>query len=87
MCSEKEVFDCHRFVLVSKALQDAGIEILHITPEAVISNFELENKLFKKYKLSRYDLFSSEEENVKNAYRRRNIDIAYNALTKEGDDE
>jgi uncharacterized protein (DUF488 family) len=87
MCSEKEPFDCHRFVLVSKALQDAGIGIQHITPEAVILNSELEDKLFKKYKLSRHDLFCSEEENVVDAYRRRNIDIAYNAKTKEGDDE
>lgn len=87
MCSEKEPFDCHRFVLVSKALQDAGIEILHITPDAVILNTELEDKLFKKYKLSRNDLFSSEEENLANAYQRRNIDIAYDAKTKEGDEE
>lgn len=87
MCSEKEPFDCHRFVLVSKSLQDAGIEVQHITPDAVVLNSELEDKLFKKYKLSRHDLFSSEEENIADAYRRRNIDIAYNAKTKEGDDE
>ena len=87
MCSEKEPFDCHRFVLVSKALIDMGIEVLHVTPDTVIANSELEDRLFKKYKLSRHDLFSSEEENVADVYRRRNIDIAYNAKTKEGDDE
>lgn len=87
MCSEKEPFDCHRFVLVSKSLQDCGVEIKHITPHGLIENSELEEKLFKKYKLSRHDLFSSEEENVESAYRRRNMDIAYNAMTKEGDDE
>lgn len=87
MCSEKDPFDCHRFVLVSKALQEAGVDIQHITPDSVILNSELEEKLFKKYKLSRHDLFSSEEENVESAYRRRNIDIAYNAMTKEGDNE
>lgn len=87
MCSEKEPFDCHRFVLVSKALQEEGIEVRHITPDAVILNSELEDRLFKKYKLSRHDLFSSEEDNVAEAYRRRNLDIAYNTKTKEGDEE
>lgn len=87
MCSEKEPFDCHRFVLVSKALQDAGVEVWHITPDDLIPNGELEERLFKKYKLSRHDLFGSEEENVAEVYRRRNLDIAYNAKTKEGDEE
>lgn len=87
MCSEKEPFDCHRFVLVSKSLQDSDIKIQHITPSGLIENSQLEEKLFKKYKLSRHDLFSSEEENIKSAYHKRNIDIAYNAMTKEGDEE
>ncbi|MFC2073797.1 DUF488 family protein [Campylobacterota bacterium] len=87
MCSEKDPFDCHRFVLVSKSLQDASMQIKHIMPDGVIDNTELEEKMFKKYKLSRHDLFSSEKENIDNVYRKRNIDIAYNAFTKEGDDE
>lgn len=87
MCSEKEPFDCHRFILVSKSLQDVGIRVRHILPDGIIENIELEEKLFRKYKLTRQDLFSTEEENVANVYRLRNIDIAYNAHTKEGDDE
>jgi uncharacterized protein (DUF488 family) len=87
MCSEKEPFDCHRFALVSKSLVAEGIEVNHITPDSIFTQNDLEERLFKKYKLSRYELFSSPEENLEAAYRLRNQDIAYNAITKEGDDE
>lgn len=87
MCSEKEPFDCHRFVLVSKALQDMNVEINHITPDGIIGNIELEDRMFKKYKMSRIDLFNSEEDNIALVYQKRNKDMAYNAKTKEGDDE
>ena len=87
MCSEKEPFDCHRFVLVSKSLQDKGLDICHITSDELIENLVLEERLFKKYKINKHDLFHTEQENLSSVYRCRNIDIAYNAITKEGDDE
>lgn len=87
MCSEKNPFDCHRFVLVSKGLQDEGIEIQHILPERIVSNLELEDMLFEKYKISKCDLFHTEKENLELVYKKRNADIGYNALTKEGDEE
>ncbi len=87
MCSEKNPFDCHRFVLVSKGLQDEGIEIQHILPERIVSNLELEDMLFEKYKVSKCDLFHTEKENLELVYKKRNADIGYNALTKEGDEE
>lgn len=87
VCSEKNPFDCHRFVLVSKSLKEQGIEVKHILPEKIITQSELENLLFEKYKISKHDLFSTEKENLELAYQKRNLDIAYNALTKTGDEE
>lgn len=87
MCSEKEPFDCHRFVLVSKALTDRGVSVSHILPDKTVDHHELEERLFVKYKIQRHDLFNSEKENLEKVYRLRNKDIAYNAVTKEGDDE
>ncbi len=90
MCSEKEPFDCHRFVLVSKALKDKDVEIQHIVPDGLVSNDELEDRIFEKYKkekLYRHNLTDTEEENVNKAYVRRNRDVAYNAITKEGDED
>ena len=86
MCSEKEPFDCHRFVLVSRALTLEGIEVSHIVPDGIVSQKELESRLFDKYKLPRETLFESREEMLTKAYRLRNRDIAYNARTGTGDD-
>ena len=92
MCSEKEAFDCHRFVLISEFLARNGINIKHIYPDKVVSQEFLEQKLLKKYekKLPVANLFDQEitdELRLRLAYKFRNKDIAYNAFTKEGDEE
>ncbi|MDQ1339457.1 MAG: hypothetical protein QG567_609 [Campylobacterota bacterium] len=92
MCSEKEAFDCHRFGLISEFLSKKSIEINHIYPDKVVLQQELEQKLLKKYEkqIPKTDLFNPNidfEEQLKEAYKLRNKDIAYNALTQEGDDE
>ncbi len=86
MCSEKEPFDCHRFVLVSRSLSRLGVDVTHILPEGTLSQEALEERLFEKYKLPRHNLLMSEEEMIAEAYRLRNRNIAYNAFTKEGDE-
>ncbi|AYQ56966.1 hypothetical protein THERMOT_2317 [Bathymodiolus thermophilus thioautotrophic gill symbiont] len=91
MCSEKEAFDCHRFGLVSEFLTKNSIEVNHIYPDKVVSQKILEQQLLKKYnkKLPKVDLFNSditEDLQMKLAYKLRNKDIAYNSITKEGDD-
>lgn len=92
MCSEKEAFDCHRFVLISEFLARNGISIKHIYPDKIVSQKFLEQQLLKKYekKLPVANLFDQEitdELRLKLAYEFRNKDIAYNAITKEGDEE
>ena len=92
MCSEKEAFDCHRFGLISEFLTRQGIYVDHIYPDKVVSQQELEQYLLKKYakKLPHIDLFHQHIDNetlLTLAYEFRNLDIGYNALTKEGDEE
>ncbi len=92
MCSEKEAFDCHRFGLISEFLSKKSIEINHIYSDKVVLQQELEQKLLKKYEkqIPKIDLFNQNidfQEQLKEAYKLRNKDIAYNALTQEGDDE
>lgn len=91
MCSEKEAFDCHRFGLVSEYLVKHSINVSHIYPDKVVPHEELEQQLLKKYdkKLPKVDLFNPDvdiELQLKLAYELRNKDIAYNAITKEGDE-
>lgn len=95
MCSEKEPFDCHRFALVARFLSENGINVKHIYPNGneliEFSQIDLENRMIEKYKkeIPEKNLFCevTHKERLKEAYRLRNIDIAYNVFTKEGDDE
>ena len=86
MCSEKDPFDCHRFVLVSRALAERGVTVEHILPDGLVTQKALEDRLLEHYGLPPGDLFHSRDENLATAYRLRNRDIAYNAHTKEGDE-
>lgn len=90
MCSEKEAFDCHRFGLISEYINNhlVDIDIKHIYPDKILSQNDLENKLLKKYhKHIDYLGLETEKPPIEQAYIFRNEDIAYNAITKEGDDE
>jgi uncharacterized protein (DUF488 family) len=80
MCSEKEPFDCHRFVLVSFSLSKMGIEVLHILEDGVIvSNKALEKRLINMYgQKTLSDSFSSpKDKELESLYEKRNLDIAY----------
>lgn len=83
MCSEKEPFDCHRFVLVACELEKRGIVVKHIIENgSLILNTELEKKLLSKYKenYQQFDFFAqtkTRDEALGEARRKRNIDIAF----------
>jgi len=91
MCSEGDPFDCHRFVLVSRALQSAGVRMFHILPDGqLVCNSVLEDRLLEKYFPESRDepgLFVAEtrsrQELVELAYDKRAIDVAYKAGTNE----
>jgi uncharacterized protein (DUF488 family) len=76
MCSEKDPLDCHRFVLVSKALKKRGVGIDHVLFDgSIISNNDLENKLRELYK-------SRKDQDIETLYQRRNKEIAFNVHGK-----
>ncbi|NJD01142.1 MAG: DUF488 domain-containing protein [Ruminiclostridium sp.] len=51
MCSEKDPFECHRFCLVSYALAEQGLKVLHILQDgSLIANEALEDRLLDKYR-------------------------------------
>lgn len=83
MCSESDPFDCHRFSLVSVALQQEGFGVYHILKDKTVkTNAELENQLLKKYgkKLPKPDMFNTGltvNDQLKAAYRLHNKDIAF----------
>jgi len=93
MCAEKDPFECHRFVLVSRELAERNIRVEHIISETVlIDQAELEARLLEKYfkKRSQLSLFApnkSERELLAEAYALRNRDIAYAAPTRQEDSQ
>lgn len=80
MCCEKDPYDCHRFVLVSRFLKEEGVKIRHIlADQTVLENAQLEARLLAQYPPAR-DLFAAPlkaEAALKQAYMQRNRDIAY----------
>ncbi len=89
MCSESEPFDCHRFSMVSIALEKDGFQVMHILKDKTLkSNDQLESQLLKKYekKLPKPDIFNpnvSLDDQLKMAYRLRNKEIAFSPYVNE----
>jgi uncharacterized protein (DUF488 family) len=82
MCAEGDPLDCHRFSMISVALQRDGFDVYHIMKDQTVkTNAELEMQLLKKYKkkLSQPDIFNqpASRDQVKEAYRLRNKDIGF----------
>lgn len=83
MCSEKDPLDCHRFLLVAKALSDFGVQIKHIMGNGeIVIQKNLEEMLVQKYnsELNQFSFFEeklSPEQALEQAYRKRNREIAY----------
>lgn len=84
MCTEKDPFDCHRTIMVSKGLKDNGIIINHILPNKEIqSQDKIEKRLLDKYYPNRlqfsFDTTNNltDEEMLAESYRRRNKEIGY----------
>jgi len=85
MCAEKDPFNCHRFVLVSRALSKKEMSIEHILAnKSTVSQEELEKRLIDKYsneshQLSLFEPKRSREELIDTAYQKRNKDIGHRA--------
>jgi len=88
MCSESEPFDCHRFSMVSIALDKDGFDVKHIMKDKTLkTNADLENQLLKKYdkKLPKPDMFNPNvtlDDQIKEAYRLKNKEIAFSPYSK-----
>jgi uncharacterized protein (DUF488 family) len=93
MCSEAEPFDCHRFAMVSVALEREGFEVLHILKDkSVKKNSQLETQLLKKYykripQPSLYEPDVTLEKQIAIGYKLRNKDIGFSPYSNETEDK
>lgn len=78
MCAEKDPLDCHRNVLVARALAQRGVEIRHILADGRVEpNGETEQRLLSLVGKTSFDMFAPADEQLALAYTERAARIAY----------
>ena len=78
MCAEKEPLECHRTLLVARALDELGVPIRHILADGrVEAHGEAMLRLLDLLGLPREDLFRSRQELLAEAIERQERKVAY----------
>ena len=78
MCSERDPLDCHRCLLVGRALARRGIRVSHLLDDGkVVSHAEIDDKLLELSGLDAEDLFAPREDRLAAAYRERARKVAF----------
>jgi uncharacterized protein (DUF488 family) len=78
MCAEHDPLDCHRCLLVGRALAERGVPIGHILRDgAILPNAEIEERLLRLAHRGADDLFIPRAGRLAAAYRDRALKVAY----------
>lgn len=78
MCSEQNPLDCHRCLLVGRALKRKGIKVSHILgTRQKVPHCDIETKLLEMDKSEHDDLFISPSKRLNDAYKARAQKVAY----------
>jgi uncharacterized protein (DUF488 family) len=78
MCSEHNPLDCHRCLLVGRALAEQHLSVGHILNNGrVAAQQEIEEKLLTLSGDATDDLFAAREDRLTKAYRQRAKNVAY----------
>ena len=78
MCAEKEPLDCHRTLLVARALDDQGVDVAHIRADGGLEPHQATmDRLLDIQKLPRDDLYRTREELIATAVARQARRVAY----------
>jgi uncharacterized protein (DUF488 family) len=78
MCAEKEPLDCHRTILVSRALGELNVSVNHILGDGRLEEHERAiDRLVERLRVPTTDMFRDFSEVVADAYARRGNEIAY----------
>lgn len=78
MCTEQEPLDCHRCVLVARALETDGIAVKHIHGDGHLEDhLSTMRRLMANFGLDQEDLFRTPTERLQEALQRQEQRIAY----------
>jgi uncharacterized protein (DUF488 family) len=86
MCSERDPLDCHRCLLVGRALTQRGVNVNHILADGrIVHQSELEDRLLEIAGRAAGDLFAHRGEQLAAAYRERARKVAFSEPQSEPD--
>ncbi len=86
MCAEKEPLECHRTILVSRYLTDAGMDVWHILWDGRTENHaDSISRLIRELHLPESDMFMSRHDVIAEAYRLQGARIAFSQATSPDD--
>lgn len=78
MCSEQDPLDCHRCLLVGRALAERGVAVKHILANGdVIEHAQIEDHLLEFTGRDKDDMFAPRGERLAAAYRERAKKVAF----------
>jgi uncharacterized protein (DUF488 family) len=78
MCSEHDPLECHRCLLIGRAMHERGVTVKHILSDRTIEKQpDVEKRLLQWSRQSGEDLFESYENRLATAYRKRASKVAY----------
>ncbi len=78
MCSEHNPMDCHRCLLVGRALKKRDVNIRHILGSGLqLTQSQVEHHLLSAAKNGNDDMFASHDERLATAYRLRSQKVAF----------
>ncbi len=79
MCSEKDPQDCHRALLIARALEERGVAVEHILADGSVEKHDdTVNRLLDRFKLPRNgDMFRSRDDVVAEALARQAERVAF----------
>ena len=78
MCSEHNPLDCHRCLLVGRALAEKGCLVKHILSDgSTMDQRDVEDQLLKAYGHGSEDMFVTGQARIADAYRERAMQVSY----------
>lgn len=84
MCAEREPLECHRTILVGRALQSRGVDVVHIQGDGRLEAWsQAVERLLKLRKVDEGSLFESRDELIERAFDEQGEQIAYQQETAE----
>jgi uncharacterized protein (DUF488 family) len=78
MCAEREPLECHRTLLVARALEEQGVEVTHILGDGRLESHRTAmERLLDVAGLPHEDLFRSQQDLIAEALTRQEEKVAY----------